>query len=297
MTVATAWFRTITNTRLDDKFVTLPTGLRVRYVEYGPSDGPVLLLTHGFLRSLQDWRLNIKILSEDSVPPRRIIAFDWPGFGLSDKGDLEYSLYFYADFLWDFVKALGLSQFDMLSHSMGGKYTLAFMALHPGLVRKLILVDTDAFIKDPWWSAHTTKSWFQSFSASQFKLFGKPRFLKFFARQVFKDKTFVPDPEALQQEAQALGSPAQLEAVAAMNYHYPKLSMRLTGLIDRMSEINTPTLIIWGRQDKIVNVKYAQETHKLLKNSQLYIYEKCGHLPFVEYREDFNRLTLDFLDR
>jgi 4,5:9,10-diseco-3-hydroxy-5,9,17-trioxoandrosta-1(10),2-diene-4-oate hydrolase len=184
-----------------------------------------------------------------------------------------------------------------MGHSMGGKYGLAFMILHPGFVKKLVLVDTDALVKDPWWTSHTTKRWFQPISAAQFKMLGNAKFLKIFANQIVEDKAYVPDEEVLIQEARLLSEPKQLEAIRAMNYHYPKLSMRATGLIERMDEVKNPTLIIWGRQDKIVNVSCADETKNALKNSRLHIYEKCGHLPFLEKMEHFNRMVLDFLDK
>lgn len=297
MTEQTSKLKPSRDLDFEDKYVTLPTGIRARYVEYGPPDAQALVLTHGFLRSLQDWRLNIKPLSENSSKPRRIIAFDWPGFGFSTKGYKDYSLYFYAGFMHDFITALGLESFDMMGHSMGGKYGLAFMIRHPQYVRKLVLVDTDAFIKDPWWTPHTTRLWFQSLGAVQFRMLGNHRFLKIFANQIFADKTFVPDEEIMKQEARLLGDSEQLESLRAMNYNYPMLSMRKTGLIDKIPDIKNDTLIIWGRQDKIVDISCAYETNQALSNSELYIYENCGHLPFVEKAEHFNRMVLDFLDK
>jgi len=66
-------------------------------------------------------------------------------------------------------------------------------------------------------------------------------------------------------------------------------------ILKNISKFEIPTLIIWGKEDKIIPLSQAKLGHKLIKNSHLFIFEKCGHLPQIEYKNKFNQLVLDFL--
>jgi 2-hydroxymuconate-semialdehyde hydrolase len=65
--------------------------------------------------------------------------------------------------------------------------------------------------------------------------------------------------------------------------------------LDRLPEVQAPTLIVWGKKDIYIPVAYAYLAHKLLANSQLHIFPRSGHAPHKERSEEFNRLILDFL--
>lgn len=65
--------------------------------------------------------------------------------------------------------------------------------------------------------------------------------------------------------------------------------------LDRLPEITTPTLIVWGELDGYLPVKLAHKAHLLIKNSQLCVFKRCWHAPQREKPEEFNRTVLDFL--
>jgi 4,5:9,10-diseco-3-hydroxy-5,9,17-trioxoandrosta-1(10),2-diene-4-oate hydrolase len=67
--------------------------------------------------------------------------------------------------------------------------------------------------------------------------------------------------------------------------------------LGRLSEIQAPTLIIWGAKDRILPVTQAYAASELIKNAKLYIFPKCGHAPHREKSEEFNRLVLEFLSQ
>ena len=62
-----------------------------------------------------------------------------------------------------------------------------------------------------------------------------------------------------------------------------------------VGKIRAPVLIIWGKNDIIIYVSHAIKAHKLIKNSQLSIFDACGHLPQFEYPKKFNELLLNFI--
>jgi 4,5:9,10-diseco-3-hydroxy-5,9,17-trioxoandrosta-1(10),2-diene-4-oate hydrolase len=65
--------------------------------------------------------------------------------------------------------------------------------------------------------------------------------------------------------------------------------------LDRLPEVQIPTLIVWGKRDIYLSVAYAYLAHKLLANSQLHVFPRSGHAPHKERSEEFNQLVLDFL--
>jgi len=62
-----------------------------------------------------------------------------------------------------------------------------------------------------------------------------------------------------------------------------------------LPRVTNPTLIVWGREDRVVPVECGEQYRRLLPNADLTVLERCGHLPPVEQPEIFARLVLDFL--
>jgi len=289
-------------TNLKPKFVTLSSGIRVCYVEAGPPDAPALLLTHGFLGSLQDWRYNTTALaelsqSEANFQPRRVIALDWVGFGLTDKPATTYSLDYFAHFLKDFADRLGLQQFDLGGHSMGGKHNLAFAILYPQYVRKLVLSATDGFIQDPKWITQTTNWYFRPLAYLSTVALAQPSVIRASLKPVFFDPKFLPDDEQINEAALALHLPAYRASLRALNRDYARLSMRQTGLINRVSEIKVPVQVFWGLQDHVLEVSNAEVAKQYLPHAEFHLFDNCGHCPHIERSEEFNRLVLEFLEK
>jgi pimeloyl-ACP methyl ester carboxylesterase len=65
-------------------------------------------------------------------------------------------------------------------------------------------------------------------------------------------------------------------------------------LSSRLDKILSPTIIVWGEQDEMIPVKYADDYMKIPK-SKLLVIPKCGHTPFTEKPEIFSKLAIDFL--
>ena len=61
--------------------------------------------------------------------------------------------------------------------------------------------------------------------------------------------------------------------------------------------IKAPTLVIWGRQDKLLPVKQADILKRLLPRVQVQVFDNCGHVPQVECAQRFNQGVLEFWDR
>ncbi|HEX2915526.1 MAG TPA: alpha/beta hydrolase [Chloroflexia bacterium] len=285
-------------TQLEDHFITLPDGVTVHYQEAGSPEALPVVLTHGFLGSFRDWRYTIEPLASLGAArnqPLRVIALDWAGFGLSSKPDTTYSLTYYAGFLKRFFDALGLKRVYLVGHSMGGKHNLAFALLHPEYVEKLALVSTDGFVEDPKWIKNTDKAYFELFSHFTTSLLSRKWFLKFTLKTIFYDKKFFPSEEELKAAAQEFRDPQYKIALLAQNRYYSLRSLTLTGFRQRLGELKVPVQLYWGLQDRLLTIENGYRAQQEIPGAQLYVFDKCGHMPQIEHAEEFNQKLLEFL--
>ncbi|KAM3098268.1 alpha/beta fold hydrolase [Phormidesmis sp. 146-12] len=84
-----------------------------------------------------------------------------------------------------------------------------------------------------------------------------------------------------------------------MTFNPKSIYSRLPSLNGSFCSVTTqtpaPTLVIWGRQDPMVPVSHAQNAAKIIPNTQLELFEQCGHWSPIEYPQKFNQLVLEFL--
>src|SRR5215213_1941563 len=129
------------------------SAVRQHYYESG--HGPqTVVFVHGFQASGRIWQLVMERLPSDLY---RLIAVDNRGAGRTDSPDDEaaYGVEPFADDLFELVGQLGLRDFILVGHSMGGATAMQFAVAHPSLVRALVLVDPagpdgiDASVRTP----------------------------------------------------------------------------------------------------------------------------------------------------
>ena len=64
----------------------------------------------------------------------------------------------------------------------------------------------------------------------------------------------------------------------------------------RLGSIHKPTLIVWGREDKLIPLNFAERFHNEIAGSRLEIIDNCGHMPHVECPKEFAAAVLEFLN-
>jgi len=112
--------------------------LTLRYVEWGPQDGPPVILLHGLRSYAMTWEPTARFLSGE----RRLIALDQRGRGDSDWDPAgNYYTQAYVDDLEAMVTHLGIDTFILMGHSLGGTNALAYAARHPEKVSALVIED------------------------------------------------------------------------------------------------------------------------------------------------------------
>jgi pimeloyl-ACP methyl ester carboxylesterase len=264
-------------------------GAKVNYVEMG--GGPPLLLVHGLSGAWQNWLENVPHFART----HRVVALDLPGFGSSPMPPWEISIPAYGRFLRDFCERLGIGRCSLIGNSMGGFIATEVAITEPERVDDLVLVSAAGIT---WASARREPAVMIARvgrAAAPFALkfhrqgITRPRLRKSYFQGVFFD------PDGLRREmlwenvVPALQSPGYYDAMTTL-WGYD--------IRHRLEEIGVPTLIVWGRNDRVVPVPAAFSYKKRIgDNAELVIFDRCGHVPQIEHPRRFNRIVEDFLER
>jgi pimeloyl-ACP methyl ester carboxylesterase len=270
-------------------------GLQIRCLTAGAVGPPTLLLHGGGFDSAEfSYGLTVGPLSRG----RRVFAPDWPGYGGSDKPDLDYDLAYYVDFLGSLMDALGLARAALIGTSMGGGAALGFALSKPERVERLVLVDSYGLGRE------IPRGRLGYFLARMplaadliYALMRRSRrILRLGLLSVVHDRRAVTD-DLTEKAHGLLNEPDSGLAFRSFRQNEVHWDGLRTDFSDRLGEITAPTLIIHGTHDRAVPVSWARRAHRRLPNSELRVFRGCGHWPPRERPEEFNRVVEDFLSR
>ena len=255
----------------NSKFITID-GTKIHYRDEG--EGPVLLLLHGICASLHTWDKWVKELKQYY----RIIRFDIPGFGFSGHVNRdEYNPEIGVEFLDKFVNLMDLKHFFLVGNSIGGFISWRYTLRYPKKVDKLILIDPVGY--------NQSLPWLVSFAShpliSPLARRNMPRFFFNIAtRQIFGDRSKLTDE--IRDRYYDLVMYNQNKNSYVDFFKAMRKLCRSEDLSKGISEIATPTLLMWGTDDKWVPIKYANLWKKNLKNCKFISYDGVGHTPMEE---------------
>jgi pimeloyl-ACP methyl ester carboxylesterase len=260
-------------TNEQSKFINIQ-GVYVHYRDEGnQNDSIPLVLIHGTSSSLHTWDSIVPAL----VGKKRIIRLDLPAFGLTGPHpQRDYSINFYNQFIDAFLNAIGVQQYIIAGNSLGGSIAWNQALAYPNKVKQLVLINSGGYPKK------------NEKGNIGFKLASTPVvgdvLLKFTPRgiirksveDVYSDKAKVN--EVLVQRYFDL-----LLREGNRNATLDIFKQRIIfGSSERIKNIKTPTLIIWGEDDQLIDVSNAYLFEKDIQNSQLVIIPKTGHVPMEE---------------
>jgi pimeloyl-ACP methyl ester carboxylesterase len=271
----------------EDRYIRV-NEINTRYWQVGEAGSEVILL-HGGNGSIEFWLYNLAALAQQ----HRVYAFDMVGAGKSDYPDADYSLTYQAEFLKSFMLALGIESATLVGNSMGGAVSLQFTRLYPDRVDRLVLVDSMGLGKEINLGIRliTLPAIINMLRPSRWMI---PAML----RSNFYNGRELP-PEWIELRYPVFAIPGRNKVILQLG----QSNFTLRGvrrdvyqpIVDSLPQIIQPTLIIWGDCDRIIPVKHAYIADKGLPNSQLQIFPKCGHHPYLEYPDRFNLSVLEFL--
>jgi pimeloyl-ACP methyl ester carboxylesterase len=248
-------------------------GAKVHYVEAG-TGSPVILL-HGLADDIGVWESVIPALAAK----HRVIALDQIGFGRSDKPLLSYRVTTFVDFLDGFLNQLKIDRASVVGNSLGGWVAADFALAHPDRVDRLVLCDAAGY-------AAVAKQ-MDPRALSALRLASRDD-IRYLGPLTFHDKRFYEDVDlAFKQRVTAGDSYTVKQVLESM--------VRGEDVLDgRVGAIHKPTLILWGRDDKLIPLNFAERFHKEITGSRLEVIDDCGHMPHVECADKFNHALLKF---
>jgi pimeloyl-ACP methyl ester carboxylesterase len=260
---------------------------RVKYCEMGEG-GPPIVFVHGLAGCWQNWLENIPHFAKG----HRVIALDLPGFGESPMPPWEASIANYGHLLDEFCRNLNLHSCALVGNSMGGFIAAETAIAQPEWVERLALVSAAGIS-----SARVRREPAQAMArmmaaaaplAFRLREVGMRRWRVRYA--MFRNIFHAPHrmrPELLWEFSHgAIDAPAFLPAVGTLiGYDF----------LDRLDRVRVPTLIVWGRDDRVIPSVDALEYEQHLSDSRLVVFDRCGHVPQAERPVRFNRLLEQFL--
>jgi pimeloyl-ACP methyl ester carboxylesterase len=244
---------------------------RFQYNDEGPNDSPVppIVLLHGMLGDLSNWVDTVESLSNNGY---RVLApiipvYDFP---ISETGVPRLTHHVH-----EFVEAMSLDSTILVGNSLGGHIALLYALDHPDLVEALVLSGSSGIYET---TMGTT----------------------FFKRQ---DREFIRERTEMTFYDPAHATEELVDEMFDIVNDRPR-ALRLLKIArsadeetvtEQLSQLDMPTLLIWGQDDIITPPDVAEEFRDRMPNARLHFIDECGHAPMIEHPQEFNTLTLDFL--
>lgn len=265
----------------------------LRYHEVGT--GPPLLLLHGSGPGVTGWRNYRGVLAE-LAEHFRCLVLEFPGFGVSDPGD-GHPMVMAQSAVGRFLDGLGLGAVDIIGNSMGGVVATKVAIAEPERVNKLVTI------------GGMGKAVFSSGPSEGIKL------LMEFTDNPTRDGlirwllSMVYDPalvttELIDERWELATEPATLEIARRMYssaaFAAGAAAAASSGAVPywaQLGKITAPTLLTWGRDDRVSPVDMAVLPMRDIPNAELHVFPHCGHWTMIEAREAWLSAVLAFLTR
>lgn len=264
---------------------------RMHYHDVGA--GPVLLLLHGSGPGVSGWSNfagNLPFFAQNF----RTLCVDMPGFGNSPPVEWRdaYSRVAAAA-VCSFLDDLGISQVDIIGNSMGGNVAGEFALGYPERVRRMVLMGPGGLAVNTFSPAITEGA------RRLFEFLQQPtrEAMTRWVETMVYDPTLITD-ELIDERMRNAMRPGVVETTSRIfaTFDDPDLNT-LAPLWARASRIAHPTLVTWGRDDRMLPFEGGLFPFRQLPNAELHVFARCGHWAQVERKEEFESVVNEFLCR
>jgi pimeloyl-ACP methyl ester carboxylesterase len=253
---------------------------KIHYLEAGRGT-PVILL-HGMGGEGARWMPTIKGLASEF----RVIAPDQIGWGKSDKPMTVYHSGVFAEFLARFMKEIGVPKAALVGQSMGAGVALQMAVHYSQLVDRMVLVNGGGYrsANDP--PLTGAPDW----HARQISNAGTLAESREYLEKMYYNHSLISDKLVEDNLILRLRSAYTAESVQIAN------ARELGGVTEEeVRAIKTPTLLVWGANDKLSPPVNADKLNAAIAGSRKVLIDKAGHYPFIEHPDQFNQAVRAFL--
>jgi pimeloyl-ACP methyl ester carboxylesterase len=259
-------------------------GIETSYLEAGT--GETVLMLHGSgpgVSALANWQRNIPALAQRF----HVLAPDIIGFGTTERPkDIVYSLRTWTDHVWAFMDAYGIDKARIVGNSLGGRIALQMATDQPDRIAKMVLMGTPGVGMTPTEGLAALRAYEPSHNAM---------------RELLRNY-FAVDPAMITDELVKIRYEASIadgayEAYRAMFFDPRHAGTELGITENEVRAIATPTLLIHGREDKVVPLQVSVAMLGLLPNADLHVFSACGHWTQIERADEFSAVVSDYLGR
>jgi 3-oxoadipate enol-lactonase len=263
-------------------FVHATDGTRIHYEVTGKSGATPVLMIQGLGASKNAWNLQRIAMATRF----RIISFDNRGAGRSDKPTEPFTLEQMADDALAVLDAAGIENAHVVGASMGGVISQIVAVKYPHRVRSLTLVCT-ACRNHPW-RQELLQSWAKTAEEKGMIEVGK------------EAAQWVMSPRSFRRLVPAFTWMGPLAALRPRHSFVSQIDAILNtreDLVDQLSTIAAPTMVIVGNQDILTPRGDSEEIAERIPNAELVVISGAAHGLMMEHSSTFNKILIEFLQR
>ena len=252
----------------------IANGLKTHYIETrGANTATPLIILHGWGIGVDSWKNIASFLEERG---RSVFIPDLPGFGETPEPQGAWGANEYADFVRSFCEVLGLEQFSLAGHSFGGQIAITFAARYGQKLRGLVLISAARIV---------------THKKLRVRIF---RILTKFGNLIFAIPVLSPFQPVVRKIWYKLAGEKDYYRASP---HMRKIMAQVQEEVGpRLSEIQTPTLILWGEDDHVTPVADARIIHSRILHSKLRIFQGVGHPIHIEKPKELAEEIIEFID-
>jgi 3-oxoadipate enol-lactonase len=252
--------------------------IEINYELSGKKDAPVVVLSHSLSSSLLMWNPQIDVLN----PHFQVLRYDMRGHGHSDVTPGPYTLELLGEDVIGLLDALNIDQVHFVGLSIGGMIGQDLALNHTHRLKSLVLCDTASIIPQeaqPIWQERIHHAHSKGMEAQVDETMER-----WFTPSFRKQSS--PMLEIIRN---------QILATSVLGYMGCAEAIRKLHYLNRLSEINMPTLIMVGEDDPGTPISASEAIYERISHSKLVILPSARHLSNVEQADLFNVTLLEFL--
>ena len=239
------------------------------YIEVG--EGTPIIVLHGLMGGLSNFDAVTNFFSTRGY---KVLIPELPIYSMSL---LKTNVKSFAKYLHDFIEFKGFKDVILLGNSLGGHIGLYHTKLFPKNVKALIITGSSGLYESAMGGGYTKRSDYEVIKKKAQDVFYDPKV----ATKAIVDEVY----ETVNDRSKLIKTLAI--AKSAIRHNMAK----------DLPKMQTPTCIIWGKNDNVTPPEVAKEFNNLLPDSDLFWIDKCGHAAMMEHPDEFNAILDTWLTK